>query len=150
MIGYFLFIVLFVFSKDNHCYEQQNTQCEKIINTQYDSPDFTPVTEVQVMTFQEETRDFTPVTEIEPMTFQEETHDFTPVTEPDRLPEETLESNDFETAHLPMVYLEHGILVKAYDIRLSLFTKNNTHVHEENNSITIEMKPNNFIFQIYS
>lgn len=130
MIGYFLFIVIFVFSKDNHCYEQQNTQCEKIVNTPYDSPDFNPV--------------------IEPETFLEETHDFTPVSEPDRLPEETLESNDFETAHLPMVYLEHGILVKAYDLRFSLIPENNTHIHEENNSITIEMKPNNFIFQIYS
>ena len=122
MIGYFLFIVLFVFSKDNHCYEQQNTQCEKIVNTPYDSPDFTPA--------------------IEPETF--------PVTEPDPLPEETLQPNDFETAYLPTLYLEHGILVKAYDIRLSLFPENNTYIQEENNSITIKMKPNNFIFQIYS
>ena len=130
MIGYFLFIVLFVFSKDNHCYEQQNTQCEKIVNTPYDSPDFNPV--------------------IEPETFLEETPDFITVSEPDPLPEETLESNAFETAHLPMFYLEHGILVKAYDLRFSLIPENNTHVHKENNSITIEMKPNNFIFQIYS
>ena len=122
MIGYFLFIVLFVFSKDNHCYEQHNTQCEKIVNTPYDSPDFTPA--------------------IEPETF--------PVTEPDPLPEETLQPNDFETAYLPTLYLEHGILVKAYDIRLSLFPENNTYIQEENNSITIKMKPNNFIFQIYS
>lgn len=130
MIGYFLFIVLFVFSKDNHCYEQQNTQCEKIVNTPYDSPDFNPV--------------------IEPETFLEETPDFITVSEPDPLPEETLESNDFETAHLPMVYLEHGILVKAYDLRFSLIPENNTYIQEENNSITIKMKPNNFIFQIYS
>ena len=150
MIGYFLFIVLFVFAKDNHCYDDLNAQCEKIVNLPYDSPDFTPVTDVELETFSEKTPDFIPVTEVQVMTFQEETHDFTPVTESDPLPEETLESNDFETAHLPMVYLEHGILVKAYDLRLSLFTENNTHVQEENNSITIEMKPNNFIFQIYS
>lgn len=148
MIGYFLFIVLFVFAKDNHCYDDLNVQCKKIVNTPFDSPDFNPVIEPE--TFQEETHDFTPVTEVQVMTFQEETPDFIPVTEPDPLPEETLESNDFETAHLPMVYLEHGILVKAYDLRLSLFPKNNTHIHEENNSITMEMKPNNFIFQIYS
>ena len=122
MIGFFLFIVLFVFSKDNHCYEQPNAQCEKIVNTPYDSPDFTPA--------------------IEPETF--------PVTEPDPLPEETLQPTDFETAYLPTLYLEHGILVKAYDIRLSLFPENNTYIQEENNSITIKMKPNNFIFQIYS
>ena len=29
-------------------------------------------------------------------------------------------------------------------------TENNTYIQEENNSITIKMKPNNFIFQIYS
>ena len=150
MIGYFLFIVIFVFAKDNHCYEQQNTQCEKIVNTPYDSPDFNPVTEVQVMTFQEETHNFTSVTEVQVMTFPEETPDFIPVSEPDPLPEETLQPNDFETAYLPTLYLEHGILVKAYDLRFSLIPENNTHVHEENNSITIEMKPNNFIFQIYS
>ena len=132
MIGYFLFIVLFVFSKDNHCYEQHNTQCEKIVNTPYDSPDFTPA--------------------IEPETFPQETPNFIPVTvvQPDPLPEETLESNDFETAYLPTLYLEHGILVKAYDLRLSLFPENNTYVREENNSIAVEMNRNNFIFQIYS
>ena len=118
MIGYFLFIVLFVFSKDNHCYEQPNAQCEKIVNTPYDSPDFNQV--------------------IEPETFPQET------------PDNEIQSNDFETAYLPTVYLEHGILVKAYDLRLSLFPENNTYIQEENNSITIEMKPNNFIFQIYS
>ena len=118
MIGYFLFIVLFVFSKDNHCYEQPNTPCEKIVNLPYDSPDFNQV--------------------IEPETF--------PLTEPDPLPEETLDNEILQ----PMVYLEHGILVKAYDLRLSLFPENNTYIQEENNSITIKMKPNNFIFQIYS
>lgn len=128
MIGYFLFIVIFVFSKDNHCYEQQNTQCKKIVNTPYDSPDFNQV--------------------IEPETFPQETPNFIPVTvvQPDPLPEKTLDNEILQ----PMVYLEHGILVKAYDIRLSLFPENNTYVHKENNSITIEMKPNNFIFQIYS
>lgn len=134
MIGYFLFIVLFVFSKDNHCYEQPNAQCEKIVNTPYDSPDFNQV--------------------IEPETFPQETLDFNTVVEPETFPQETpdneIQSNDFETAYLPTVYLEHGILVKAYDLRLSLFPENNTYIQEENNSITIEMKPNNFIFQIYS
>ena len=149
MIGYFLFIVLFVFSKDNHCYEQQNTQCEKIVNTPYDSPDFNQVIEPE--TFPEETPNFIPVTVFQPDPLLEETPDFIPVTEPDPLPEETLQPNDFETAaYLPTVYLEHGILVKAYDLRLSLIPENNTHIQEENNSITIEMKPNNFIFQIYS
>ena len=198
MIGYFIFIVLFVFSKDNHCYEQPNTQCEKIVNTHspYDSPDFNqviepetfpeetpnfiPVTVVQpdpfpeetpdfnavteLETLPEETPDFIPVTEpdplpeetvdfntvVEPDPLPEKTLDFIPVTEPDPLPEETLQPNDFETAYLPTLYLEHGILVKAYDIRLSLFPENNTYIQEENNSITIKMKPNNFIFQIYS
>jgi hypothetical protein len=140
MIGYFLFIVLFVFSKDNHCYDQLNAHCEKIVNshTPYDSPDFNQV--------------------IGPDTFPEKTPDFIPLVEPTLLPEETpdneiIQSNDFETADLPTVYLqdlEHGILVKAYDLRFSLFAENNTYVHDENNSITIEMKPNNFIFQIYS
>ncbi len=162
MIGYFLFIVLFVFSKDNHCYEQPNTQCEKIVNTPYDSPDFTPAIEPE--TFPQETPNFIPVTEpdplpeetvdfntvVEPDPLPEKTLDFIPVTDPDPLPEETLQPNDFETAYLPTLYLEHGILVKAYDLRLSLFPENNTYIQEENNSITIKMKPNNFTFQIYS
>lgn len=164
MIGYFLFIVLFVFSKDNHCYEQQNTQCEKIVNSPYDSPDFNQVIEPE--TFPEETPNFIPVTVVQPDPLPEETVDFNtvvepdplpektldfiPVTDPDPLPEETLQPNDFETAYLPTLYLEHGILVKAYDLRLSLFPENNTHIQEENNSITIETKPNNFTFQIYS
>ena len=101
--------------------------------------------------FPEETPNFIPVTVFQPDPLLEETPDFIPVTEPDPLPEETLQPNDFETAaYLPTVYLEHGILVKAYDLRLSLIPENNTHIQEENNSITIEMKPNNFIFQIYS
>jgi hypothetical protein len=126
MIGYFLFIVLFVFSKDNHCYEQPNTPCEKIVNLSYDSPDFNQVIEPE--TFPEETPDFIPVTIVEP---------------------EELHSNDFDNT-VYLQDLEHGILVKAYDLRLSLFPENNTDVHEENNSITVEMNRNNFIFQIYS
>jgi hypothetical protein len=133
MIGYFLFIVLFVFSKDNHCYEQPNTQCEKIVNLPYDSPDFNHV--IEPMTFPEERPDFIPVT-VDPL--PEDTHD-----------NEIIQSNDFDNT-MYLQDFEHGILVKAYDLRLSLFPKNNTYVHEENNSITVEMNPNNFIFQIYS
>jgi len=126
MIGYFLFIVLFVFSKDNHCYEQPNTPCEKIVNLPYDSPDFNQVIEPE--TFPEETPDFIPVTMVEP---------------------EELHSNDFDNT-VYLQDLEHGILVKAYDLRFSLFPENNTYIQEENNSITVEMNRNNFIFQIYS
>ena len=126
MIGYFLFIVLFVFSKDNHCYEEPNIQCEKIVNLPYDSPDFNQV--------------------IEPESFPEERPDFIPVT---MVESEELHSNDFDNT-MYLQDLEHGILVKAYDLRFSLFPENNTDVREENNSIAVEMNRNNFIFQIYS
>jgi hypothetical protein len=64
---------------------------------------------------------------------------------------ETLNNtHDFDPPAVYLHDLEHGVLVEAYDLRLSVFPKNTTRVPEENNSITIEMNLNKFIFQIYS
>ena len=43
-----------------------------------------------------------------------------------------------------------GILVEAYDPRFFMFSKNETAVWEEKQSINIELKPSNHIFQMYS
>jgi hypothetical protein len=66
------------------------------------------------------------------------------------IPQTLNNTHDFDPPAVYLHDLEHGVLVEAYDLRLSVFPKNTTRVPEENNSITIEMNLNKFIFQIYS
>ena len=66
--------------------------------------------------------------------------------------EEVLEEEEVVLEEEEVLDLQEnqGILVEAYDPRFFMFSKNETAVWEENQSINIELKPSNHIFQMYS
>ena len=157
MIGYVLFIALFVFLKDNDCCHEPNTQCNPIVNapTPFDSPDLVNI-EVEpiiiIETFLETFPDTFPEILSEPISepISETFLEPIPETILEPIPQTLNNTHDFDPPAVYLHDLEHGVLVEAYDLRLSVFPKNTTRVPEENNSITIEMNLNKFIFQIYS
>jgi hypothetical protein len=170
MIEYVLFIALFVFLKDNDCCQQPNTPIVNVPTPDLVNIEVEPIIIIETFiesipeTFPEILSEILPeilnesiseilnesiseilnesISEILPETFWQ-TLNYT-------FSETIPQTHDFEPDTHYLQDLEHGVLVEAYDLRLSVFPKNTTRVPEENKSIIIEMKRNNFIFQIYS